>query len=48
MTNRLQAGEDEQAIILEFQAAIEGTETDRGYVCLINQDNSTSAILTCR
>ena len=40
VTNRLQAGEDEQAIILEFQAAIEGTETDRGYVCLINQDNA--------
>ncbi|MEM9998649.1 MAG: PP2C family protein-serine/threonine phosphatase, partial [Bacteroidota bacterium] len=34
---RLEAGEPLEVIIDEFQAAISGTDTDRGYVCLIDQ-----------
>ncbi len=35
--SRLQAGADLETVIEEFQAAIEGTQTDRGYLCLIDQ-----------
>lgn len=35
--NRLQQGIEKEGVIREFQAAIEGMQTDRGYVCLIDQ-----------
>ena len=34
---RLADGQPEESIIQEFQQAIEGTQTDAGYVCLIDQ-----------
>ena len=34
---RLADGQEPEAIIREFQQAIEGTDTDAGYVCLIDQ-----------
>ncbi len=36
---RLEAGLSEEQAIAEFQAATAGSEVDRGYVCLINQDD---------
>jgi serine phosphatase RsbU (regulator of sigma subunit) len=35
--NRLASGASRADVIEEFQDAIEGTQTDRGYVCLIDQ-----------
>jgi serine phosphatase RsbU (regulator of sigma subunit) len=35
--NRLASGTSRTDVIAEFQEAIEGTQTDRGYVCLIDQ-----------
>ena len=40
VANRVRAGVSREAIIEEFQAAIEGTQTDRGYLCLINQQDA--------
>ncbi|GAB5517861.1 MAG: hypothetical protein RhofKO_01120 [Rhodothermales bacterium] len=40
VANRLAAGEDGASIISAFQATIEGTDTDRGYVCLIDQNSA--------
>ncbi len=37
---RLASGAAPDVVLAEFQAAIEGTDTDRGYVCLIDQDSS--------
>ena len=37
VTNRINAGVDEVTVIREFQTLIDGTESDRGYVCLIDQ-----------
>ena len=34
---RLQEGIEKEGVIREFQATIEGMQTDRGYVCLIDQ-----------
>jgi len=34
---RLDAGVQNKALLLEFQAAIHGQEVDRGYVCIIDQ-----------
>jgi len=34
---RLADGQDPESIIREFQQAVEGTDTDAGYVCLIDQ-----------
>ncbi|MEM6648495.1 MAG: PP2C family protein-serine/threonine phosphatase [Bacteroidota bacterium] len=38
--NQLAAGQDGASIIEAFQATIEGTDTDRGYVCLIDQNSA--------
>ena len=40
VANRLQAGASREAIIEEFQATIAGTQTDRGYLCLIDQHDA--------
>jgi serine phosphatase RsbU (regulator of sigma subunit) len=37
--NRLASGASRAAVVAEFQDAIEGTQTDRGYVCLIDQND---------
>lgn len=37
VSNRLEAGEDVETIIEDFQVAVSGTGTDRGFVCLIDQ-----------
>ncbi len=37
VTNRVQAGASPETIIAEFQAVIAGSQTDQGYVCLIDQ-----------
>ncbi len=39
--NRLQRGIEKKEVIREFQATIEGMQTDRGYVCLIDQPDVT-------
>ena len=39
VANRLESGADPDVVIREFQATIEGSQTDRGYVCLIHQPN---------
>lgn len=36
--HRLAAGASQEQVIEEFQAAIAGTDTDRGYVCLIDEN----------
>lgn len=37
VTHRLESGASPDQVVREFQAAIEGTQIDRGYVCLIRQ-----------
>ena len=37
--SRLKAGIDPQIVVKEFQEATAGTDMERGYVCLINQDD---------
>jgi serine phosphatase RsbU (regulator of sigma subunit) len=37
---RLAAGADMGSVVQEFQAAVEGTQTDRGYLCLIDQTDA--------
>ncbi len=39
VANRLESGANPDVVIREFQATIEGSQTDRGYVCLIHQPN---------
>lgn len=38
VTHRLAAGASEEQVVAEFQAAIAGTDVDRGYVCLIDEN----------
>ena len=38
--NRLQAGVGKEEVIHEFQSTIEGTQTNRGYLCLIDQEDA--------
>jgi class 3 adenylate cyclase len=38
--SRLARGATEEEILTDFQASIEGTDADRGYVCLIDQNDS--------
>ena len=38
--NRLEQGINQETVIREFQAAIVGTELDKGYVCLVDQVSS--------
>ena len=38
--SRLARGATKKEILADFQASIEGTDADRGYVCLIDQANS--------
>ena len=38
--NRLELGTDKKVVLDEFQAAIAGTHTDKGYVCLVDQTTS--------
>ena len=40
LLNRLATGADPSVVAAEFQAAIEGSEMDRGYVCLIEQEGA--------
>lgn len=40
ISNRLEQGVSEEAVIRQFQAAIVGTELDKGYVCLVDQSTS--------
>lgn len=35
--NLLKAGEKKKDVIARFQAALEGTETDRGYLCMVDE-----------
>ncbi len=39
LQNRLASGASRADVIEEFQDAIEGTQADRGYVCLIDQND---------
>ena len=38
--NRLEQGADKETVLQEFQASIAGTQADRGYVCLVDQESS--------
>ena len=38
--NRLEQGTDKVEVLQEFQAAISGTQVDKGYVCLVDQKSS--------
>ena len=38
--NRLDQGTDKESVINEFQASISGTQFDKGYVCLVDQEST--------
>ena len=38
--NRLEQGTPKEEVLKEFQAAIAGTQIDKGYVCLVDQISS--------
>ena len=40
ITNRLEQGTAKEEVLKEFQAAIAGTQIDKGYVCLVDQNSS--------